>query len=56
MGTRGIRNELWDKGYTIGRSHVRILMRKMDIEALCQKPRLSNPHPGHMATPTSYGD
>lgn len=51
MGTRGIRNELWDKGYTIGRSHVRTLMRKMGIEALYQKPRLSKPHPGHTIYP-----
>jgi putative transposase len=29
LGTRGIRNELRDKGYTVvGRSHVRTLMRK----------------------------
>ncbi len=50
-GTRGIRNELWNRGYTIGRSHVRTLMRKMDIEALYQKPRLSKPHPGHTIYP-----
>jgi putative transposase len=51
LGTRGIRNELWDKGYTVGRSHVRTLMRKMGIEALYQKPRLSEPHPGHTSYP-----
>jgi putative transposase len=50
-GTRGIRNELWNRGHTIGRSHVRTLMRKMGIEALYQKPRLSKPHPGHMVYP-----
>jgi putative transposase len=50
-GTRGIRNELWNRGYTIGRSHVRTLMRKMDTEALYQKPRLSKPHPGHTVYP-----
>ena len=51
LGTRGIRNELWDRGHKIGRSHVRTLMRKMGIEALYQKPRLSKPHPGHTIYP-----
>jgi putative transposase len=51
LGTRGIRNELWMKGRTIGRSHVRTLMRRMGIEALYQKPRLSKPHPGHTIYP-----
>ena len=51
LGTRGIRNELWAKGHTIGRCHVRTLMRKMGIEALYQKPRLSKPHPGHTIYP-----
>jgi len=51
LGTRGIRNALRDRGRTIGRSHVRTLMRKMGIEALYQKPRLSKPHPGHMIYP-----
>jgi putative transposase len=51
LGTRGISNELRDKGYTVGRSHVRTLMRKMGIEALYQKPRLSEPHPGHTIYP-----
>ena len=46
-GTRGIRNELWSRGHRIGRSHVRTLMRKMGIEAIYQKPRLSKPHPDH---------
>jgi putative transposase len=51
LGTRGIKNELWDKGYKVGRSHIRTLMRKMGIEALYQKPRLSEPHPGHTIYP-----
>jgi putative transposase len=51
LGTRGIRNELWNRGYRIGRSHVRTLMRKMGVEALYQKPRLSKPHPGHTIYP-----
>lgn len=51
LGTRGIRNALWDKGYSIGRSHVRTLMRKMGVEALYQKPRLSKPRQGHTIYP-----
>jgi putative transposase len=51
LGTRGIRNALWDKGHKIGRSHVRTLMQKMGIEALYQKPRLSKPAPGHTIYP-----
>ena len=54
-GTKGIRNELWNRGDKIGRSHVRTLMEKMGIEALYQKPRLSPPHPGHTIYPTSSG-
>jgi putative transposase len=51
LGTRGIRNELWDRGHRIGRSHVRTLMRNMGVEALYQKPRLSKTHPGHTIYP-----
>ena len=50
-GTRGIRNELWNRGQRMGRSHVRTLMRKMGIEALYRKPHLSKPHPGHTVYP-----
>ena len=32
-GSRKIRNELWSKGYDIGRDRVRRLMRKMGVEA-----------------------
>jgi putative transposase len=51
LGSRGIRNELLNKGYKVGRSHIRTLMRKMGIEALYKKPRLSEPHPGHTIYP-----
>ena len=50
-GSRRIRNELKDKGYDIGRGHVRTLMLKMGIAALYQKPRLSEPHPMHRVYP-----
>jgi len=51
MGSRGIKNELWNKGHKVGRSHIRTLMRKMGIEAIYKKPRLSEPHPGHTIYP-----
>ena len=50
-GTRGIRDELWNKGQKMGRSYVPTLMRKMGIEALYQKPRLSKRHLGHTIYP-----
>ena len=50
-GSRNIRNELWGKGYNIGRDHVRRLMRRMGIEALYVKPRLSISHPEHIKYP-----
>jgi putative transposase len=51
LGTRGLRNELWNKGHKVGRSHVRTLMRKTGIEALYRKPRLSKTHPEHTVYP-----
>lgn len=50
-GSRNIRDELLDQGYKIGRGHVSTLMKKMGIEALYRKPRLSKPHPGHKVYP-----
>jgi putative transposase len=50
-GSRGMRNELWNKGRKVGRSHVRTLMRKMGIEALYRKPRLTKTHPEHTFYP-----
>ncbi|HDZ84208.1 MAG TPA: IS3 family transposase [Nitrospirae bacterium] len=50
-GSRSIRDELRDQGYKIGRGHVSTLMKKMGIEAIYQKPRLSKPHPGHKIYP-----
>ena len=51
MGSRGIKNELWNKSYKVGRSHIRTLMRRMGIEAIYKKPRLSGPHPDHTIYP-----
>ena len=50
-GSRNIRDELQDRGYKVGRGHVSTLMKKMGIEALYRKPRLSMPHPGHKVYP-----
>jgi putative transposase len=50
-GSRNIRNDLWAKGYNIGRDHVRRLMRRMGMEALYVKPRLSLSHPEHIKYP-----
>lgn len=51
MGSRSIRDELRGRGLEIGRDHVRTLMKKMGIEAIYRKPRLSKPHPGHRIYP-----
>jgi putative transposase len=50
-GSRKIRNELWARGHDVGRDRVRRLMRRMGIEALYVKPRLSASHPGHVKYP-----
>jgi putative transposase len=51
MGSRSIRDELQGRGYEVGRDHVRTLMKKMGIEAIYRKPRLSKPHPGDKVYP-----
>ena len=50
-GTRNIRNELLSKGYHAGRDKIRRLMRKMGIEALYVKPKLSWSDPKHVKYP-----
>jgi putative transposase len=51
LGSRGMKRILRMKGCSVGRIHVRTLMRKMGIEALYKKPSLSKPHPGHKVYP-----
>jgi putative transposase len=51
LGSRGMKNVLRLRGFTIGRIHVRTLMRKMGIEAIYRKPHLSKLHPGHTVHP-----
>jgi putative transposase len=50
-GARRLRDELVDRGFAVGREHVATLMRRMGIEALYPKRRLSQPHPGHRVYP-----
>jgi putative transposase len=50
-GARRIRNEPRDRGFAVGREHLATLMRRMGIEALYPKRRLSKPHPGHRIYP-----
>jgi len=51
FGSRRIRDELLDNGFHASRGRVSNLMKKMGIEALYRKPRLSKPHPGHRIYP-----
>ena len=51
MGSRSIRDQLRDRGFEVGRDHVRTLMKKMGIGALYPKPNLSKPHPRHKVYP-----
>jgi putative transposase len=50
-GIRRIRGELLDRGFCVGRGHVATLMRRMGMQALYPKRRLSVPHPGHRVYP-----
>ena len=51
MGARMLRRQLRREGIEVGRQHVRALMLKMGIEALCPQPGTSKPHPGHKIYP-----
>ncbi len=50
-GIRRIRGELQGRGFTVGRQHVATLMRKMGMQALCPKRRLSELNPAHKVYP-----
>jgi putative transposase len=51
LGSMGMKCELRSRGQNVGRIHVFTLMRKMGIEALYKKSRLSKPHPDHKIYP-----
>lgn len=50
-GSRMLRDLLRGEGETIGRDHVRTLMRRMGITAIYRRPRTSQPHPAHPIVP-----
>ena len=50
-GSRMLRDLLRLRGVAVGRKHVATLMRRMGIEALYQRPRTTQPHPGHVVFP-----
>jgi putative transposase len=50
-GSRRMCSALHDMGYGVGRDRVRRLMRKMGLCAVYQRPRTSQPHPGHKVYP-----
>jgi putative transposase len=50
-GSRKMTEQLRRDGYMVNRKHIQRLMREMGLEAIYQKPRLSEPHPGHKIYP-----
>jgi len=50
-GSRMLQGLLVAEGSKIGRRHVRTLMRRMGIEALYRRPRMTKPEPGHKIYP-----
>jgi putative transposase len=51
MGARMLRRQFQREGIHVGRRHVRTLMRRMGLEALCPPPGTSQRHPGHKVYP-----
>ncbi len=51
MGARMLRDQLNRSGFTIGRKHVKTLMKRMGIEAIYRRPKTSGKHPGHKVYP-----
>ena len=47
MGARMLMRELRKEGIDVGRCHVRTLMQRLDIQALCPQPGTSKARPGH---------
>ena len=51
MGARMLRDQLALQGISVGRRHIRTLMRRMGIEALAPQPGTSQAAPGHKIYP-----
>ena len=51
MGARMLRRQLQSEGIQVGRRHVRTLMLRMGMEALCPQPGTSKRHPAHQIYP-----
>ena len=50
-GSRKMTKQLRREKHLVCRKHVQRLMKEMGLEAIYQKPRLSEPHPGHKIYP-----
>lgn len=50
-GSRTLRDWLNRDGYSVGRDHVRTLMRRMGIHAIYCRPKTSQSHPAHKIYP-----
>jgi putative transposase len=51
MGARMLRRQLLSEGIRVGRRHLRTLMLRMGMEALCPQPGTSKRHPDHKIYP-----
>ena len=51
MGVRMLRRQLQSEGLRVGRRHVRTLMLRMGMAALCPQPGTSKRHPDHQIYP-----
>jgi putative transposase len=51
MGARMLRDQLAREGVSVGRRHLRTLMRRMNIEALAPQPGTSRAQPGNKIYP-----
>jgi len=50
-GSRMLRGLLWQQGLEVGRRHIKTLMERLGIEAICRKPNTSKPAPAHSIYP-----
>ena len=55
-GSRMLMRLLREDGWTVGREHVRTLMKRMGIEAIYRRPRTTKPAPGHAIHPYRLRD